>query len=79
MFLTSRPSCPLIRGRDIPIGAALPRHGTQVLSQFVIGWPSNELVAVVYLEDDKPRLKTIVWGIMGLCVGSVYSAISRSF
>jgi hypothetical protein len=34
-FLTTRPRRPLISESDIPIRAALPYHGTQILSQFL--------------------------------------------
>ena len=69
----------LFRLCDIPIGLAFPENRTPILAEILDCGPSIEPVAFVDLMNDKTGLKHNRVEIIGLCEGSVYSAISRPF
>jgi hypothetical protein len=79
LFAAFLPRGPHFRRRDVPIGPALFRDRTQVLTEIFHRRPAEEPIAVVYLVDDQARLQNDDMGIIGLLAGSVYSAMSRSF
>jgi len=64
---------------DIPIRTTFLQHGTQVLPKLFQGRSTTKPVTVVDFEYNETRFENMTWGIIGLCSGSVYSAMSRSF
>jgi hypothetical protein len=64
---------------NIPIRAEFVEHGAQVLPKLFDGRSAKKPVVVVDFEYNETRFQDDDVGIIGLCSGSVYSAMSRSF